>query len=449
MFRILVVILQTKTKIIMRMKHLISFLLALVALSVLPCKGENTKPSQYITDPQKLAMLNSLEDLDSARVMLMNYTVDYRLDDMLKANVASLDSFNKALVRLLYDVQPSQAKKLTFSTGCSAYAAQLKDSGQYLMGRNLDICHKVGDQEVPTTALVLFTNPKHGKKSINFVDPYWLGLTKGFYSNGTDISTLMFAPYLICDGMNEDGLAISVLYLDGSAVEQTEAGKPDIFVTTAMRGVLDLCGTVDSAINFLRSYNMHAATAAGGNLHFMLADSLGKHAVVEWSFADPMHVDSATIPTVFTPLQEDTNRYVTNFYVDPRLKDCKFGGNSQHGRDRYNTLRDTLKAYDYILTLPQSKSLLAAVAQSPNPEDLTSHTQWSNVYNLSKRTVECAVLQKYERWFEFSVTGKMPTALDDVQGEEPSLSGKKVMINGQLYILRGNTLYNALGMVVE
>ncbi len=432
------------------MKHLISLFLAWIVLSTLPCQGAShdtyTHSSKFVTEAQKRAMLNSLADLDSSRILLMNYTVDYRLEDMLQANVASLDSFNKTLVKLLYDVQPTQPKQLTFSTGCSAFAAQLKDSGQFLMGRNMDICHKVGEQEVPTTALVLYTAPEHGKKSINFVDPYWLGLTKGFYSDSTiDLSSLMFAPYMICDGMNEDGLAISVLYLDGSAVEQTEAGKPDIFVTTAMRAVLDLCGTVDSAIHLLRSYNMHAATAAGGNLHFMLADSLGQYAIVEWSFADPMHVDTATIPTVFTVLQADTNRYVTNFYVDPRLKSCQFGGLSDHGRDRYNTLRDTLKAYDYMLTQPQSQSLLAAVAQSPNPQDLTSHTQWSNVYNLSKRTVECAVLQQYERWFEFSLTGQIPTSIHAIQHTESLPNGQKVLMNGQLYILRDGRYYTILG----
>jgi len=430
------------------MKHIFSLLWAVVVMSILPCKAGSagTNPSQFITDLQKRAMLSSLEDLDSSRVMLMTYTADYRLDEMLQANVASLDSFNKTLVKLLYDVQPTQPEQVTFSTGCSAYAAQLKDSGQYLMGRNLDICHKVGDQEVPTTALVLFTAPEHGKKSINFVDPYWFGLTKGFYSDSTtDISALMFAPYLICDGMNEDGLAISVLYLDGSAADQNMAGKPDIFVTTAMRAVLDLCGTVDSAIHFLNSYNMHAATAARGGLHLMLADSLGQHAIVEWSFADPMHVDTSTVPTVFTVLQEDTNRYVTNFYVDPRLTSCRFGGLSQHGRDRYNILRDTLKTYNYTLTEPQSKSLLAAVAQSPNPQDLTSHTQWSNVYNLSKRTVKCAVLQKYERWFEFSVTGQIPTGVNTIQHHSPLPDGKKMLIDGQLYIYRDGKYYNALG----
>jgi len=203
------------------MKHITSILLALAVMSVLPCKaGTGNNPTQFITDPVKRAMLTSLEDIDSARILMMNYTADYRLDEMLQGNVATLDSFNKILVKLLYDVQPTQPKQMTFSTGCSSFAAQLKDSGQYLMGRNLDICHKVGDQEIPTTALVLFTAPKNGKKSINFVDPYWFGLTKGFYNDGkTDISSLVFAPYMICDGMNEDGLAISVLYLDGKAVQ--------------------------------------------------------------------------------------------------------------------------------------------------------------------------------------------------------------------------------------
>jgi len=434
------------------MKYPHFFLLALIALSFLPCYGEiqvTANPSQYITNPQKRAMLTSLESLDSDRFYLMNYTMDYRLDEVLQANAANMDSVNRLLEKLLYDIQPTHPKSLQFSTGCSAYAAQLKDSLHWLMGRNYDFCHMEGQTEAAATAMVLFTAPEGGRKSINFVDAYWLGFHKGFYTDDTtDISTLMLAPYMICDGMNEDGLAISVLHLDGSPTEQTQAGKPDVYTTVAMRAVLDLCSSVDSAVHFLGSYNMHMATPAKGSLHFMLADSLGKYAVVEWSFADPMHVDTMTTPTVFTVLQSDTDRYVTNFYTDPRLANCKFGGLSNHGRDRYNTLRDTLKTYNYILTAPQSRSLLQAVAQDPNPAKPTSHTQWSNVYNLSKRTVECAILQEYTKWFEFTITGTKPSpskleATSPCPQRSSTLKFKK---GDQVYIQHQGKTYTTQGV---
>ncbi len=437
------------------MKHFHFFTTVLVALFILPCKVQSVtpvnNPSQFVTDAQKRTMLTSLESLDSDRFYLMNYTIDYRLDEVLQANATSMDSVNHLLEKLLYDVQPPKSQTLQFNTGCSAYAATLKDSAQFLMGRNYDFCHMEGETEAAATAMVLFTAPEGGKKSISFVDAYWLGFHKGFYADDTtDISRLMFAPYLFCDGMNEDGLAITVLHLDGSPTDQKEVGKPDIYTSVAMRAVLDQCSSVDSAVNLLKNYNMHMATLANGSLHFMLADSLGKYAVVEWSYADPMHVDTLTVPTVYTVLQSDTDRYVTNFYTDPRLKDCKFGGNSNHGRDRYNILRDTIKAYNHTLTEAQAQSLLQAVAQDPNPAKPTSHTQWSNVYNLSNRTVKCAILQEFGKWFEFTILGKVtPSGIEEVSVKKSENETQKVLKDGQILILHDGKAYNVLGVEVE
>jgi len=435
-----------------------TLLVALIAMSLTPCHAESfstakANPSRFVTDSAKRAMITSLEELDRNRFYLMNYTVDYQLDQVLQANAASQDSVDRLLQRLLYDVSPRHAESLQFGTGCSAYAATLYDSAQYLMGRNYDFCHMEGKKEAPATAIVLFTAPEGGKKSINFVDAYWLGFHSGFYNDDTtDISALMFAPYLILDGMNEDGLAIGVLHLDGKPTEQNVAGMPDIYTSVAMRAVLDRCSTVDSAINFFRGYNMHMATPASGSLHFMLADAEGDYAIVEWSFADPMHVDSTSVPTVFTVLQADTNRYVTNFYVDPRLNNCKYGGLSMHGRDRYNTLRDTLQTYNYELTSTQSRTLLQAVAQDPNPAKPTSHTQWSNVYNLSRRTISTAILQEFARWYEFTVTGLIskPTGLEQEDADTSSSTHTtKLLKDGQLLIMSEDEVYNAQGSTLR
>jgi len=403
------------------MKKITLLMTALVVLLLVSCKPKvNNDPvtpdpepepkkeklSEYVTDQEKRDMLNSLETLDPNRLYVMNYTVDYRLDEAIAAQPTTVGELFDVLSGLLFDVKPENGS-LTFDYGCSAYAATLKGTSEYLMGRNYDFCHMEGAVEAPATALVVFTAPKGGKKSINFVDAYWLRLHNDFYTSDTvDISNLMFAPYIITDGMNEDGLAISVLHLDGQPTDQEEEGKPNLYTSIAMRAVLDKCSTVDDAISFLEGYNMKMATPANGSLHFMLADATGDYSVVEWSFADPMHVDSTSVPTDFYALKGDEYRYVTNFYVDPRLESCIFGGGSNHGRDRYNVLKATLESYKYELTSVQAKSLLESVSQSPNPAVLTSHTQWSNLYNLTNRTVEMAILQEYGLWYQFSVTGR-------------------------------------------
>lgn len=346
-------------------------------------------------------MITSLTDLDGGRIYTMNYTMDYKLAEAVAAESTNSNEFGQCMGKLLYDA-PTPAS-LSFGIGCSTYAAKLSGSGQYLMGRNYDYCHMVGGKELETAVIVVFTSPENGKKTVGFVDAYWLGLHKGFYNDGTtDISTLMMAPYLIVDGMNEDGLAFSTLALDGQPTAQKQVGKMNAYVSVATRAMLDSCSTVAQAIDFFKKYNMHMTTAATCSLHYMLADANGDYAIVEWSFPDPMHVDKNTVPDYFVTMQDDTSRYVTNFYVDPRLKNCIYGGKSDHGRDRYNIMRNTLQFHSYTLTEEQAISLLQSVSQDPDPQKHTSHTQWSNLYNLSNRSVKTALLQEFGKWFEFS-----------------------------------------------
>lgn len=358
-------------------------------------------PSKYITDPAKRKLITSLTDLDGGRIYTMDYTMDYQLQAAIDAETTDMGSFEKCIGSLLFDLKAPSS--VSFGAGCSAFAATLPESGHYIMGRNYDYCHKEGEGEVETALIVVFTGSQNGKKSVGFVDAYWLGLHRGFYDDGTtDISTLIFAPYLIVDGMNEDGLAFSTLALDGMATDQKEAGKQDIYVSVATRAMLDRCSTVDEAIEFLEGYNMHMTTSAKCSLHYILADANGEYAVVEWSFRNPESVNETSVPDVFTPLQADSNRYVTNFYVDPRLENCIYGGLSTHGRDRYNILRDTMEFHSYRLSEAQAAQLLEAVSQDPDPQKPTSHTQWSNIYNMSNRTVRTAILQEYGKWREFS-----------------------------------------------
>lgn len=389
------------------MKRFYLLLPALLSLVLSSCsKTDQTtttnNPSKYITNPEKRKMITSLQDLDGGRIYLMNYTMDYKAQAAFDAGTTDSESFGVCMSNLLYDV--NAAGKVSFGTGCSAFAAKLSESGQFVMGRNYDYCHKIGEKEAETALLVVFTDSTNGKKTVGFVDAYWLGFLKGFYNDGkTDISNLIIAPYLIVDGINEDGLAFSSLALDGMPTDQKVVGKQDVYVSVAMRAMLDRCGTVDEAIEFLKGFNMHMATAAKCSLHFLLADADGNYAIIEWSFKDPLHVDENSVPEVFTPLQADTNRYVTNFYVDPLLTNCIYGGLSDHGRDRYNTIRDTMEFYSYKLTEQQAVSLLKAVSQSSDPAKPTSHTQWTNVYNMSNRTVRTAILQEYDKWYEFRV----------------------------------------------
>ena len=100
----------------------------------------------------------------------------------------------------------------------------------------------------------------------------------------------------------------------------------------------------------------------------------------------------------------DTLRCVTNFYVSPSMLETKFGGNSKHGKNRYDSLRIYLKEYNYKVTFAEGLGLLQKVAQGPNDDkSSTGFTQWSEMYNLTKRRLTMNLTREWNKTFEYGV----------------------------------------------
>ena len=69
---------------------------------------------------------------------------------------------------------------------------------------------------------------------------------------------------------------------------------------------------------------------------------------------------------------------------------------------RYDTLRNTLRANNYVLKAAEAMPLLQAVSQPPT-EELTSQTQWSALYDLSEKTLRLSILREYGKTFNFKI----------------------------------------------
>ena len=364
-----------------------------------------TNKASMITDQAKRDMIYSLVDLegDKGRIYEMYYTVDYKLDDAINFGINGQKKLEQFVGAYLMDQQSSKSVSLAYDAGCSAFAAPDKSTGNYLMGRNFDFNHWDKDSNrIDIPVIVVHTAPKGGKKSVSFVDGYFVGYKKGFYTaERNDLSMLMAAPYLLLDGINEDGFAISVLKLDGKPTRQTDSSKKTVFTTVAMRMLLDRVSTVKEATNMLKQYNMCMDTDTA-SYHFFMADATGDYAIVEYTGPDPDHVHPSTMEVL---RDNDTLRYVTNFYVSPTMVETSFGGKTSHGRSRYNDLRDGLRNYNYNVTPSQALELLKIVAQGPDGPDQSStgFTQWSEVYNLTKRRLTMNLTREWNKTFEFGV----------------------------------------------
>ena len=375
-----------------------------------PCNDESgltsSNPSAFITDSAKYAMIHSLRTLDEDRLLEMDYTLDYKLDEMIEFDASSYERLLRFMATNLLDVAPDHPLIPGMSAGCSAFAAKDANTGDRMMGRNYDFCHVENGEEVPITAIMVKTAPANGKRSISMIDSYWLGLHKGFYNDGTtDISMLVGAPYTVLDGMNEDGLAVGILHLLGNPTAQVDTTRKTLWSNVLMRVMLDKASNVDEAIEIAKSFNMNMVNPAKGNNHFFLADASGNYAILEYTFNEDEAITDESVPNRMLVLGGEDYSYVTNFYVDPTpvvAEDAYLGGKSQKGKARYQILQGTLTLNAYKLTYDQARDLLKSVSQSTNPEENTSHTQWSALYNLSQRTMDLSILQEFEKKYSFS-----------------------------------------------
>ena len=399
---------NTKCKPMKRTVQLSKYLSVVIAILMAPtfisCSDDDKQPQkkmEYITDSQKIEMLNSIKDLDgTGRLYEINYTVDYQLDKVLAAQRTSSSDLFEYVAYLLYDKLPEKKAKGSYGAGCSVFAVPEEGGSDFLMGRNYDFRHSTSDGKsyLPTSAILVHTAPAGGKKSISMVDGLNLFYGQGFYTNPkVDLSLLMGLPYAALDGINEDGFAIGILALKEKQTKQN-TGKSKIGPTVAIRMLLDRASTVKEAINMLRQYDMDMENNGTSNYHYFMADATGDFAIVEYTKVPGDSIPS--IMEVFT--KNDTLRCVTNFYVSPTMIGTNDGWGSDHGKDRYNAMRKTLHENNYALQEDDAMGLLNSVSQPPT-EELTSQTQWSSLYNLTERSLRLCILREYAKEYKFKV----------------------------------------------
>ena len=371
-----------------------------------PSPTPTTNDAVFIKDKAKRDMIYSLVDLegDKGRIYEMNYTVDYKLDEALNAGIVGTTSLTRFVVTHLFDSIPSaKSVSLSYDAGCSAFACPDGTSGNFLMGRNFDFNHRDPDtkERVMIPLIAVHTAPTGGKKSVSFVDGQFVKYESGFYTKkGNDLSMLMALPYLLLDGINEDGFAVSVLKLDGLPTAQSDSPNKRIFTTVAMRMLLDRASTVKEAKEMLKDYSMYMDTDSA-SYHFFMADAKGDFAIVEYT-----NPDTQLNPNRLEELSgADTLRCVTNFYVSPTMYATPHGmRHSLHGKERYDSLRAGLLRHNYKMTPEEALGLLKVVAQGPDGyQGSTGFTQWSEVFNLSKKTVSMSILREWDKTFHFKV----------------------------------------------
>lgn len=328
----------------------------------------------YLT---RLKTIGSIEQLsfydDGYDLYRMDIQYAYDLDAIIRRGITDDQSMSDAIVREALPLLPVKIKMPSF--GCSAFSLTGTD-GAARMGRNYDFRYD-------TSAMLVSCAPKDGYRSIAFAALDNISANDPDASLVTKFATLT-APFVCLDGINEKGVSIAVLTLDSEPTHQ-QSGKETIFTTLAIRLVLDRAATTEEAVELLRGYDMYASS--GRDYHFYISDASGDGRVVEYD------CESETRELVATPI--DT---VTNFFAiyEERVQPDQKNGIYGHGKERFDAIRAVLAEQSGAYTNATAWAALRAAAQDPNPEDVTSNTQWSIVFNNTDRTAQISLRRHWE-----------------------------------------------------
>lgn len=336
------------------------------------------------------------------------------------------------------------------ASGCSTFLTK-NEEGNYLLGRNYDFSHyrfnqKGGPEDITSLIIVVRTdNPKAKYRTLGIVDGFWLDFAKGSFFEGvpsdgvTNMTRLAMAPFVIMDGVNEAGLATSIMHLPtendwnevayrspdsldekekeiakiyeksgerpdrfditvknnalaintadrltwqadkNHAVDQHEEGKPTVLHPILMRKMLDQCGNVDEAIELAKTFNMKSPLP-DNDYHIMLADRSGKSVILEWVNNELKIIETA---------------HGTNYYLG---REDRYG----YGMDRDEIVAKTLSEKQF-LTEKEAMDLLEEVSQNPFKGKYVGFTQWSGVYDLSRASLKLSIFLDYDKSFDYQI----------------------------------------------
>ena len=339
-----------------------------------------------------LASFQKLSDRDEAHrdgaVYQINFSGDYFFDEFLSQGGASNDAELISFITrsITKGIIPMHIK--TSSIACSAFTADTQ-SGDRVFGRNYDFS--------ATNTAIVYTDPGEGRHaSYSTIDLSFLGLDadKDVETIGQKFLTLA-APYVPLDGINDAGVACGIFMSyqgEGKGTPtDTQTDKPDITSTTLLRLILDYADSVEDAVALAQQYDLH--DSASSCFHYMVADSTGRSAILEWVGTDADH-DADGAQRQLNVLWNDTDalsdsadwQVVTNFIKTPGYYDGTTA--ERKGLDRYEHLTAALRETDGIVAdKDAAMGLLASVGRRTwDNDDSNSNTVHSVVYDLTDKS---------------------------------------------------------------
>ncbi|MFT0754858.1 linear amide C-N hydrolase [Streptococcus alactolyticus] len=343
----------------------------------------------YFTRIQTIGSIERLtDDADGYNLYRMDVKYDYNLDNIIDYGIQDDQTMIDAILKEALPLLPVKIKAPNF--GCTVFCLTDTD-GDVHMGRNYDFSKD-------TSAMLVYCAPKDRYKSIAFAALDNVSANVPDENIKKELASLT-APFICLDGMNEKGVSIAVLTLDSEPVRQS-TGKPVISTTLAIRLVLDRAATTEEAVELLRSYDMFASS--GRDYHFYITDASGDGRVIEYD------INGEPRELIDTPSEAVTNFFIRHKdEVLPNQKNGIYG----HGRERYDAVLEVLETEKGNYTDDTVWNAMKAAAQDPNPDNITSNTQWSISYNNTDLSADIAIRRHWSDVTHCELETKVTTPL--------------------------------------
>ncbi len=304
--------------------------------------------------------LQSLRKVPGANAYVMDYYVDYHIDEIRTRGI-DIDNIQDSLIETLFpDFVAPMAKGIKrrylpddittepVTHHCSTVALR-SNNGEVFFGRNFDWHHDA--------CLILRVHDRQGVASLSVLDLKYLNLDR------TDLDQtslfervpLLFAPYYLMDGMNRYGVAVADMSVE--AQPPNEPGKPTIILSTLMRLMLDRAKTADEAVAMVNEFNIHFVDTRE---HLMIADATGQFRVIEF-------INGKTVVTKPAhSWQISTNHLLADQSEADNDQQCS----------RYRTGSDLAESLGDAVTIDDA----VRVTKSMSVEGFT---MWSSIFNLT------------------------------------------------------------------
>ena len=363
--------------------------LFLLALAVLSFVFRNEISAISSIELRKPRVENSLQ----GGIYQMTFKGNYYFEDYLAQGGAKND---RELLDFIMSKMTKGLLNLSIKTskiGCSSFTAK-KSDGQHIFARNYDLY-------TTNTCIVRVKGNKSRHASISTVDLSFINISPDRnVDNLISKAYCLAAPYAPLDGINDAGVSCGIYMTyqgNGKNIIATDQNSelPDISPTALIRMILDYADSIDDAVKFAQSYDMH--DSAGTSFHIMVADKSGRSAIFEWvNASNGLDGDGSLRKLTVTYNDKDQHigqregeadfQWVTNFIIQPGYY-AEYNDKALVGYDRYNIMYDELLRNGAVFEDEMSAmKLLQKVAQRTlRPDrkaDDTVLTIHSVIYNL-------------------------------------------------------------------